>query len=525
MKLPPAPINTAVRAKLKADSASVGAVLAAAQCKGNTCDRHEARREFIAAQEHFELGCWLVHYAALPGTFDNRLACARLLMETGVGNPGYDFHTVFGFGERDYDNLFETRGGGDVLATLWAEATDLPNQRLADGLTKAGIPNNGPAANELLRWLGPNVVHLAGATWDVDSARHRGVASTSQFQVAVTVDRTQPMGVIAVRAEKTRPGAATTVSCEVRANDYESLRPKIRAALAARLDVAVAECRAAEHVQSLRATGAPDADLFDVALSALTADARAALNEPEDRADRSDYVRRRALALIADSLPTPLVLDAAIPTLPRTAGVEARMQAVTEAWGYGTGVSHDGSWMWRDQDCTLGSDYPLHSKRAVLFDALLDANMDEWLGVDPGADFLAHCEEYVAITNTQGYPAVRHLYAALHQFRQEYQVVAPQVLGSDTWIQRCMAAMEPGAGDSALSPKPGEWPFCQVNPSVELGDMLPAAHELRELLARCVAEGQADTVSPHVARWAELLDAVVSRAERALENQPGGMTP
>lgn len=133
-----APITTAQRAVLERDASDVRA---AAARKGFTCDAWEERAETSAAREHFELGCWLFYYSRRVGMcagLADRVNCARRLFESGVFSPRYDFFTVFEFGERQFDTIFEMGDSAEVLALLRIEARKNPAGNLAKAFAHHG---------------------------------------------------------------------------------------------------------------------------------------------------------------------------------------------------------------------------------------------------------------------------------------------------------------------------------------------------------------------------------------------------
>lgn len=152
MKLPPAPISPAKRAQLKADCASLEAIKATAARKSLTLDAFEARRELAVAQQHFEFGCWLHHYSSRVYGTDNRadrVECARLCLEAGMGRSGYEFYVVFDFGERHFDTCFEMGDGVEVKAALSALAAKDPGGALARAFPAMGwaVPVAASAMN------------------------------------------------------------------------------------------------------------------------------------------------------------------------------------------------------------------------------------------------------------------------------------------------------------------------------------------------------------------------------------------
>lgn len=113
-----APITSKERATLAKDA---GDLHAAAQRKCLTLNLYEERTEGRVAKQNFELGCWLFHYQkAITKTDDlhTRVQCLLRLFLNGITNPGYDFFTVFDFGERQFDSTMEMGDSKQVLAEL-----------------------------------------------------------------------------------------------------------------------------------------------------------------------------------------------------------------------------------------------------------------------------------------------------------------------------------------------------------------------------------------------------------------------
>jgi len=136
----PAPISQTVRARLLAGA---GNIRAAAQRKGTTLDSFEERRESNAAREHFELGCWLHYYAPLVGRGDGlqaRIDCAARLFLSGITNPGDDFFTVFDFGDRQFDTIFEMGDSEMVIDGLRQMIQKDKTGRIAEAFSYFGWP-------------------------------------------------------------------------------------------------------------------------------------------------------------------------------------------------------------------------------------------------------------------------------------------------------------------------------------------------------------------------------------------------
>ncbi len=115
-----APLTLIEREQLCADAKDVRA---AAQRKNLTCDDWDAKRETAAAKENFELGCWLFYYSRCVGLTDSsgllsRVDSARRIFLAGINNPGYQFFTVFDFGERQFDTIFEMGDSAQVIGAL-----------------------------------------------------------------------------------------------------------------------------------------------------------------------------------------------------------------------------------------------------------------------------------------------------------------------------------------------------------------------------------------------------------------------
>ncbi|WP_150609422.1 MULTISPECIES: hypothetical protein [Pandoraea] len=116
-----APITAAQRAQLARDARDL---YGAAKRKGCTLDVWDHAREAPAAREHFELGCWLYYFVRLDyankATLNLRIDIVRRLFEAGLHSPGYMFYTVFDFGERQFDGVFEQGDAEQVIEGLRA---------------------------------------------------------------------------------------------------------------------------------------------------------------------------------------------------------------------------------------------------------------------------------------------------------------------------------------------------------------------------------------------------------------------
>ena len=135
-----APLGARVLAQLRADAQNIRAT---AKRKGLVLGSlWEEREEMDAAKEHFDLGCWLFYYSRLVGLedgFNHRIDCARRLLLAGINNPGYKFHTVFEFGEREFDTIFEMGDGGQVVAGLEQLARQDRTGFIREGMRDLGL--------------------------------------------------------------------------------------------------------------------------------------------------------------------------------------------------------------------------------------------------------------------------------------------------------------------------------------------------------------------------------------------------
>lgn len=138
-----APLTAAERNLLKADAANIQAT---AERKGCTLDRWEERSETEAAKNHFELGCWLFYYSRRIGSesVEARIDCARRIFIEGITNPGYQFYTIFDFGERQFDTLFEMGDAREVIAGLRQLLADDKTGNLLKAFEFMGWPLSEP---------------------------------------------------------------------------------------------------------------------------------------------------------------------------------------------------------------------------------------------------------------------------------------------------------------------------------------------------------------------------------------------
>jgi hypothetical protein len=115
-----APIQDCVRNRLASYAKDIKF---AAKRKQITLSHHEEATEARVAREHFELGCWLHYYSTRVGLdsdtgFKARVECAMRIFLTGMTNPNYDFFTIFDFGSRTFDAIFEMGDASEVIDRL-----------------------------------------------------------------------------------------------------------------------------------------------------------------------------------------------------------------------------------------------------------------------------------------------------------------------------------------------------------------------------------------------------------------------
>lgn len=132
-----APLTASELAQLQADAKDIRA---AALRKLVTLDGWDERQETAAARSHFALGCWLYYYSRRV-YLDNaeglasRIDCARRIFLAGLTNPGYKFFTVFDFGERNFDTIFEMGDAEQVIDGLRQLAKADQSGRIAQAFT------------------------------------------------------------------------------------------------------------------------------------------------------------------------------------------------------------------------------------------------------------------------------------------------------------------------------------------------------------------------------------------------------
>lgn len=115
-----APLSVATCIQLDHDARNIEAT-AARKCV--SLDKWAARSEKETAKKHFAIGCWLYHFTTLRGLGAAQYLQARVellvrLFMADIQHPSYDFFTVFDFGERTFDSIFEEGDGEQVVNGL-----------------------------------------------------------------------------------------------------------------------------------------------------------------------------------------------------------------------------------------------------------------------------------------------------------------------------------------------------------------------------------------------------------------------
>jgi hypothetical protein len=92
------------------------------------------------------LGCWLFYYSRriYSESVDTRIDCARRIFIEGIANPGYRFFTVFDFGERQFDTLFEMGDAEQVVDGLRRFLYSDSNGNLSAAFRQMGWPISAP---------------------------------------------------------------------------------------------------------------------------------------------------------------------------------------------------------------------------------------------------------------------------------------------------------------------------------------------------------------------------------------------
>lgn len=144
------PLSEAELARLRADARDIPGT---AKRRNTTLDAWDLRSERAAAEKHFALGCWLYYYSRRifltgPEGLQHRIDCERRIFEAGLGNPGYAFFTVFEFGEREFDTIFEMGDSTQVLEGLRKLARRSRSQQIREAFAEMGWSlQSTPATN------------------------------------------------------------------------------------------------------------------------------------------------------------------------------------------------------------------------------------------------------------------------------------------------------------------------------------------------------------------------------------------
>jgi hypothetical protein len=144
------PLSEAELARLRANARDIPGT---AKRRNTTLDTWDLRSERAAAEKHFALGCWLYYYSRRifltgPEGLQHRIDCARRIFEAGLGNPGYAFFTVFEFGEREFDTIFEMGDSTQVLEGLRKLARRSRSQQIREAFAEMGWSlQSTPATN------------------------------------------------------------------------------------------------------------------------------------------------------------------------------------------------------------------------------------------------------------------------------------------------------------------------------------------------------------------------------------------
>ena len=136
--LPKAPLSHTARKAISKDITNFKSV---AKAKGQAVDTWEAHYEQRVTEDHFELTCWLKWFMATQARRDcvaTRAMIVFLIFENGIKRIAYEFHTITDFGERQFDNIFESGDSSDVLVQLNRLVSAFGGE-----LSKAGLANYG----------------------------------------------------------------------------------------------------------------------------------------------------------------------------------------------------------------------------------------------------------------------------------------------------------------------------------------------------------------------------------------------
>jgi hypothetical protein len=115
-------------------------VVACARRKGISLSRFEAIEEQHYASEYFNLGAWMhyfsIRFQSIRDTekrLNDRADCLEMLFKAGIFEPKNKFMTVFDFGDRQFDAMFEQGDSGDLLDVLRRRMTGDASCYIATG--------------------------------------------------------------------------------------------------------------------------------------------------------------------------------------------------------------------------------------------------------------------------------------------------------------------------------------------------------------------------------------------------------
>lgn len=137
--IPAAPITARQRTMLRKRLANIEAT---ARARGVTLDAWDKYTEEDAGRTHFELGAWLwwaAHHGVVnSGCVETRAHVVHMILASGKSDIGYEFYTVFEFGERDFDSFFEYGDGLDVVMAVRRLVFESGNPTAITALREAG---------------------------------------------------------------------------------------------------------------------------------------------------------------------------------------------------------------------------------------------------------------------------------------------------------------------------------------------------------------------------------------------------
>ncbi len=115
--VPRAPISDAQRRMLHRRLSDLHAT---AKRKGYTLSSWEHANEKIAGELYFEVGAW-GYWSSLRRyrlSVQDRARVSFAILAAGLTHIGYEFHTCFDFGERDFDAFYEMGDADQVIDAL-----------------------------------------------------------------------------------------------------------------------------------------------------------------------------------------------------------------------------------------------------------------------------------------------------------------------------------------------------------------------------------------------------------------------